>query len=85
MPFFLTLSRTICSTAVNHLAGRTVSQIFQTFMSFDAEHFGPVETAALDATAAPPVFDTEAVAQALMAQQAVTNEALNLILDEIMI
>ena len=34
----------------------------------------PVEPV-LDATAAPPVFDTEAVAQALLAQQAVTNEA----------
>ena len=148
--FFLTLSRNICYTAVNHLAGRTVSQIFQAFTSFDAEHFAddeeppsvqtlnpladphfaddeappsvatlnpiealpaaahdvhlpgvdgaaipgsddflelpgvdesefpapdPVETAALDATAAPPVFDTEAVAQAPMAQPAVTNAA----------
>ena len=41
--FFLTLSRNICYTAVNHLAGRTVSQIFQAFTSFDAEHFADDE------------------------------------------
>jgi hypothetical protein len=34
-----------------------------------------VETAAPDATAAPPVFDTEAVAPAPVAQPAATNEA----------
>jgi hypothetical protein len=31
IPFFLTLSRKICFTAVNHLADRTVLQIFQAF------------------------------------------------------
>ena len=31
IPFFLTLSRRICFTAVNHLANRTVPQIFQAF------------------------------------------------------
>jgi hypothetical protein len=31
IPFFLTLSRNICFTAVNHLADRTVSQIFKAF------------------------------------------------------
>jgi hypothetical protein len=31
IPFFLTLSRKICFTAVNHLANRTVPQIFQAF------------------------------------------------------
>jgi hypothetical protein len=32
IPFFLTLSRRICFTAVNHLADRTVTQIFKAFM-----------------------------------------------------
>jgi hypothetical protein len=31
IPFFLTLSRKICFTAVNHLADRTVPQIFKAF------------------------------------------------------
>jgi hypothetical protein len=31
IPFFLTLSRKICSTAVNHLADRTVPHIFKAF------------------------------------------------------
>jgi hypothetical protein len=31
IPFFLTLSRRICFTAVNHLADRTVAQIFKAF------------------------------------------------------
>jgi hypothetical protein len=31
IPFFLTLSRNICFTAVNHLADRTVPQIFKAF------------------------------------------------------
>jgi hypothetical protein len=31
IPFFLTLSRKICSTAVNHLADRTVPKIFKAF------------------------------------------------------
>jgi hypothetical protein len=31
IPFFLTLSRKICFTAVNHLADRTVLQIFKAF------------------------------------------------------
>jgi hypothetical protein len=31
IPFFLTLSRKICLTAVNHLADRTVPQIFKAF------------------------------------------------------
>jgi hypothetical protein len=31
IPFLLTLSRKICFTAVNHLAGRTVPQIFKAF------------------------------------------------------
>jgi hypothetical protein len=31
IPFFLTLSRKICFTAVNHLADRTVPQIFKPF------------------------------------------------------
>jgi hypothetical protein len=31
IPFFLTLSRHICFTAVNHLADRTVPQIFKAF------------------------------------------------------
>jgi hypothetical protein len=31
IPFFLTLSRKICVTAVNHLADRTVTQIFKAF------------------------------------------------------
>jgi hypothetical protein len=31
IPFFLTLSRNICSTAVNHLADRTVPQILKAF------------------------------------------------------
>jgi hypothetical protein len=31
IPFFLTLSRTICFTAVNHLTDRTVPHIFKTF------------------------------------------------------
>jgi hypothetical protein len=31
IPFFLTLSRKICFTAVNHLADRTVPQIFKDF------------------------------------------------------
>jgi hypothetical protein len=31
IPFFLTLSRKICFTAVNHLADRTVPQIFKVF------------------------------------------------------
>jgi hypothetical protein len=31
IPFFLTLSREICFTAVNHLADRTVPQIFKAF------------------------------------------------------
>ena len=31
IPFLLTLSRKICYTTVQHLAGRTVSQIFQSF------------------------------------------------------
>jgi hypothetical protein len=31
IPFFLTLSRKICFTAVNHLADRTVTQIFKAF------------------------------------------------------
>jgi hypothetical protein len=31
IPFFLTLSRRICFTAVNHLADRTVPQIFKAF------------------------------------------------------
>jgi hypothetical protein len=31
IPFFLTLSHKICSTAANHLANRTVPHIFQTF------------------------------------------------------
>jgi hypothetical protein len=32
IPFFLTLSRKICFTAVNHLADRTVPQIFKAFV-----------------------------------------------------
>jgi hypothetical protein len=31
IPFFLTLSRNICFTAVNHLTDRTVPQIFKAF------------------------------------------------------
>ena len=31
IPFFLTLSRAICFAAVNHLANRTVSQIYKAF------------------------------------------------------
>jgi hypothetical protein len=31
IPFFLTLSRNICFTAANHLADRTVPQIFKAF------------------------------------------------------
>ena len=31
IPFFLTLSRKICFTAVNHLANRTVLEIFKAF------------------------------------------------------
>ncbi len=31
IPFFLTLSRKICFTAVNHIANRTVPQIFMAF------------------------------------------------------
>jgi hypothetical protein len=31
IPFFLTLSRDICFTSVNHLADRTVPQIFKAF------------------------------------------------------
>jgi hypothetical protein len=31
IPFFLTLSRKICFTAINHLADRTVPQIFMAF------------------------------------------------------
>jgi hypothetical protein len=31
IPFFLTLSQKICFTAVNHLADRTVPQIFKAF------------------------------------------------------
>jgi hypothetical protein len=31
IPFFLTFSRKICFTAVNHLADRTVTQIFKAF------------------------------------------------------
>jgi hypothetical protein len=31
IPFFLTLSRNICFTAVNHLADRNVPQIFKAF------------------------------------------------------
>jgi hypothetical protein len=31
IPFFLTLSRKICFTSVNHLADRTVPQIFKAF------------------------------------------------------
>ena len=31
IPFFLTLSRKICFTAVNHLSNRTVPQIFNAF------------------------------------------------------
>jgi hypothetical protein len=31
IPFFLTLSRKICFTAVNHLADRTVPQMFKAF------------------------------------------------------
>jgi hypothetical protein len=31
IPFFLTLSHKICFTAVNHLADRTVPQIFKAF------------------------------------------------------
>jgi hypothetical protein len=32
IPFFLTLSRKICFTAINHLVDRTVPQIFKVFM-----------------------------------------------------
>jgi hypothetical protein len=38
IPFFLTLSRKICVTAVNHLADRTVPQIFKAFKEMCQYH-----------------------------------------------
>jgi hypothetical protein len=39
IPFFLTLSRKICFTAINHLADRTVPQIFKAFKEIYQYYF----------------------------------------------
>ena len=70
IPFLLTLSRKICFTAVNHLANRTVMQIFAAFKEIyqyymhrgfrittvhsDAE-FGPLQALVASLTGGPMI------------------------------
>jgi hypothetical protein len=77
IPFFLTLSRNISFTAVNHLADRTVPQIFKAFKEmyqYYLHHGFHITTVHADSEFAPLKTLAEAMPGGPMVNLASTNE-----------